>query len=542
MNAMVENFRQMGNFKVLAIGGGVLVIFAFFMLLSMGSSGPILSPLYSNLNADDSRMIIEELERSGISYEARAGGAEVLVENDSLLRTRLLLAQQGLPSSGSEVGNEIFDKSEALGTSNFVLNVNKLRALEGELARTITAFAKIDTARVHLVVPKRELFRRERREPTASVAVKIRTTKLNKEEIAAIRHLVATAVPGLKPSKITIVDNKGHLLARGMEDENDIEYATNTSQEYQAAYEQKTKATVESLLERTLGIGSVKAEVTADIDFDRIEINSETFDPEGQVARSVQSVEEIELEDEQDKRNNVSVGNNLPDANANEAGIQSKRETRRNDETTNFEISKRVESHVREVGTVNKLSIAVLVDGVYTLNEEEERVYEPRTEAEIAQIRSLVESAVGYDESRGDIVEVINMKFAAAQEEVFEESPLDWIKNDLDNIIQTVVLGGVAILVILLIVRPLIASAIASSQATSEEDDLEQTLLGGSIMAQLPDLTENEEDDDDELVSISQVKGGIKSSVYRQISEMIEQHPDETLTVLRQWAFPNHMQ
>ncbi len=542
MNAMVENFRQMGSFKIFAVGGAALVLIAFFMLMSMGSSGPILSPLYANLSADDSRMIVEELERSGIKYEARAGGAEVLVESDSLLRTRLLLAQQGLPSSGSDVGNEIFDKSEALGTSNFVLNVNKLRALEGELARTITAFSKVDTARVHLVVPKRELFRRERREPTASISVKIRATKLNKEEISAIRHLVATAVPGLKPSKITIVDNKGHLLARGMEDENDIEYQTNTSQEYQAAFEKKTKATIESLLERTLGMGSVKAEVTADIDFDRIEINSETFDPEGQVARSVQSVEEIELEDEQDKRNNVTVGNNLPDANAGEAGLQSKRETRRNDETTNFEISKRVESHVREVGTVNKLSIAVLVDGVYSLNEEEERVYEPRAEAELAQIRALVESAVGYDESRGDVVEVINMKFASAQEEIFEESPLDWIKDDLDNIIQTVVLGGVAILVILLIVRPLIASAIASSQATSEEDDLEQTLLGGSIMAQLPDLTENDEDDDDELISISQVKGGIKSSVYRQISEMIEQHPDETLTVLRQWAFPNHQQ
>lgn len=542
MNAMVENFRQLGNFKIFALGGGALVLIAFFMLMSMGSSGPILSPLYANLSADDSRMIVEELERSGIKYEARAGGAEVLVESDSLLRTRLLLAQQGLPSSGSDVGNEIFDKSEALGTSNFVLNVNKLRALEGELARTITAFSKIDTARVHLVVPKRELFRRERREPTASISVKIRATKLNKEEISAIRHLVATAVPGLKPSKITIVDNKGHLLARGMEDENDAGHAASTSQEYQSAYEAKTKTTIESLLERTLGIGSVKAEVTADIDFDRIEINSETFDPEGQVARSVQSVEEIEMEDEQDKRNNVSVANNLPDANAAEAGLQSKRETRRNDETTNFEISKRVESHVREVGTVNKLSIAVLVDGVYSVNEEDERVYEPRTEVEIAQIRSLVESAVGYDESRGDIVEVINMRFASAQEEIFEESPLDWIKNDLDNIIQTVVLGGVAILVILLIVRPLIASAIASSQATSEEDDLEQTLLGGSIMAQLPDLTENDSDEDDELISISQVKGGIKSSVYRQISEMIEQHPDETLTVLRQWAFPNHQQ
>jgi len=537
MNAMVQSFRELSQFKIAALIGGAVLLIALFIFLSLRMSSPVMSPLYTGISQEDSGYIVEELEKQGIPYDLSTSGGQILVPTDQVARLRILLAKDGLPTKGSMVGYEIFDDQEALGTSNFVLNVNKMRAIEGELARTISGFSSVESARVHLVMPKRELFTRDRQEPSASVALKIRGgKKLDKEEIDAIRHLVATAVPRLKPARITIVDNRGNLLARGFEDENDPEALAATAQEYRLNYEKKLKNVVERLVEQTVGFGNVKAEINADIDFDRITTNSETFDPEGQVARSVQGIEEKENENQKDLKDDVSVANQLPDAEANKGALLSTRSTQRTDETTNYEISKKVENHIKQTGTVNRLSVAVLVDGIYTVNDAGERTYNPRSDAEVEQIRKLVESAIGFDSSRGDTVEVVNMQFAGGEDELFEEGPFDWLKNDLNSIVQTLVLGGVAVLVILLIVRPLVARAIESAEAQDEEDALEASLLGGpGIAGALPDFTEDEEED--ELINISRVKGGVSSATYRRINEMIEKHPEEALGIIRQWAF-----
>lgn len=539
MNTMVQSLREMNQVKLAALAGTAALLIGFFIFLSLNLSSPVMSPVYSGLSLDDSGQMTAELEKSNIPYEIGMGGSQIMVPSDKVEKARVLLARAGLPNSGSMVGYEVFDHSEALGTSNFVLNVNKLRALEGEIGRTVSSMQGIEAARVHLVLPKRELFTRDQIQPTASVALKLRgSTQLGKEEIAAIRHLVATAVPGLKPSKITIIDNKGGLLARGVEDENDPEVMASTAQEFRSAYENKVKQTIERLIEQSVGLGKVKAEVTADIDFDRIVTNSEKFDPEGQVARSVQSTEEIEQENEKDLKDNVSVQNNLPDANADQGAIMNQRNTNRTDETTNFEISKTTENHVKETGTVNRLSVAVLVDGVYKPDENGESIYTPRTTEELAQLSSLVKSAIGFNQERGDTVEIINMPFADSGKDMFAESPFDWLKRDLSSIIQTLVMGGVAALVVLLIIRPLVARTIATSEQAREEDAMNQAALGGpgGIAGRLADLSGGDEDDDS-LININRIEGGVKSSTLRKINELIERHPDETLAIIRQWAF-----
>jgi flagellar M-ring protein FliF len=536
MNAMVQSLRELSQTKLIALAATAFFLLGFFIFLSVNASSPVMAPLYSNIALDESGTIVQEIEKMAVPYELGMGGAQIMVPADRVEEIRVKLAQMGLPSQGSMTGYEIFDKSEALGTSNFVLNVNKLRALEGELGRTISSFQKVENARVHLVIPKRELFTREKTEPTASVALKVRgLAELDKNEIAAIKHLVATAVPGLKPSRITIVDQHGNLLARGIEDENDPEALAATAQEYRQNYESKLRSTIERLLERSVGMGNVKAEVTADIDFDRVVTNSETFDPEGQVARSVQGVEENEKTTERDQKDNVSVGQNLPDPTGGQGVLGSESVRSRSDETTNFEISKTVENHVKQTGTVNRLSIAVLVDGTYGTNENGERVYQPRTEAQLAQLSSLVRSAVGYDESRGDKVEVINMQFMR-DTAALEEGPLDFIKEDMPNIIQTLVIGGVAILFILLVVRPLVARAIATNaEGEQEDDELKRALLGGpSMTARLPDFSGEE---DDSFITIDKVDGGIKAAHLKKINELIESHPEEAMSVIRQWAF-----
>jgi flagellar M-ring protein FliF len=536
MNAIVQSITELNRVKLGAMVAATVLLLGFFIFLATRASNPAMSPIYTNVTLEDSGAIVEELEKAGVPYELTAGGKQIMVPSDKVEQMRVKLASLGLPNSGSMIGYEIFDESDALGTSNFVLNVNKLRALEGELARTITSLAQVETARVHLVIPKRELFTREKTDPTASVVLKVRSAAgLEKGEIAAVKHLVATAVPGLKPSHITIVDDKGNMLARGVDDENDPEVLASNADEFRSNLERKLEGTIESLLEKSVGTGKVQAKVNADIDFDRIVTNSETFDPEGQVARSVQTIEELEKENERDVKDNVSVGNNLPDTQAQQGALLNDRNVQRTDETTNFEISKVVKNHVKQTGSIKRLSVAVLVDGTYAPNADGENVYTPRSKEELDTLTTLVRSAVGYDPDRGDTVEVLNMPFVGS-DFAEQQSPYAWLERDAASIIQTLVLAAVAVLVVLMIIRPLVQKTIASQESEDAEERELQRLLGSSpIAGHLADLTDD--DEDDSTVTIDKIAGGVKSSLYRKVNELIEGHPEETLGVLRSWAF-----
>src|SRR5690606_23559620 len=194
----------------MALGGVALASLVFFAYLASRLDSPDMALLYADLDTKDSSQIVAKLDTLAVPYELRANGTQILVPADRALRLRMSLAEEGLPSGGS-VGYEIFDKSEGLGASNFVQNINLLRALEGELARTIGSMAQIRSARVHLVLPKRELFSRDQLQPSASIAVSTSGPgQLSKTEVAAIQHLVAAAVPGLKPQRISIVDDQGN--------------------------------------------------------------------------------------------------------------------------------------------------------------------------------------------------------------------------------------------------------------------------------------------------------------------------------------------
>ena len=279
----------------------------------------------------------------------------------------------------------------------------------------------------------------------------------------AIQHLIAAAVPQLEPNQISIIDDRGNLLARGLGNGGDANTQANAD-EKKLAYEQRTTRVIEDLLSRSLGFGKVRAEVTADLDFDRITTNSEIYDPESQVIRSTQTVEDNNESTDRDALDPVTVANQLPtgDANQSASGATSKTKGARTEETINYEISKTVKSHVRESGQVRRLSVAVLVDGMYTPNPDGAPAYAPRSKEEMAQIEALVRSAIGFDAVRGDTVEVINMRFATPDAEFADGSGaifLGMAKEDLFRIAEMVVLAIVAILVILLVIRPLMARA-----------------------------------------------------------------------------------
>lgn len=548
MNAMVQSLRGITQIKLAAMIGAAVIMIAFFAYISLRVAAPTMAPLYNSVPVEDGGKIVAELELQNIPYELRRDGTQIMVPSDQVNKLRLKLAQKGLPAQGSMIGYEIFDKGETLGTSNFVLSINQLRALEGELSRTIGGFDTVESARVHLVTPKRELFAKDAMDTTASVAVKLRSSaSLSKNEIAAIRNLVASAVPGLKPQRVTIVDSRGTMLAKGADEANDPNAISESSEGFRGEYEKNMVTRLERLLEQSVGTGKVKAEVNADIDFNRTVKNSEKYDPEGQVARSVQTVKEDENSNEKSTDTTVSVANNLPAAQAGAAGGNSNASNRkRTEETTNFEISKEVTNSIKEAGVVKRISVAILVDGVYTTDAEGKSVYAPRPEEEIKKLEQLVQSAIGFNAERGDDVKVVNMQFAAAPEDMFATSPLDWLKQDLNSIIQTLVLGGVAILAILLVIRPLVARAIESAEMAAKEDEMEQAALAApSIAARLADQSRSGmriDDDDNEaggepedMINIDRIQGKLRSSTYAKINNMIEKHPDETAQILRQW-------
>ncbi len=524
--------------------GAILVgLLLFFVFVSLRVSTPTMKLLYTDLSSVDAGAIAAKLEENAISYAVSADGSRINVSEDNVGRARLLLAEAGLPNGGS-LGYEIFDKQSGFGTTNFVQNVNQVRALEGELSRTISSLDAVRSTRVHLVLPQRELFSRESRPSSASVYLGIRPgASIEREQILAIQSMVASAVPDLKAANVTIIDSNGNLLAKGGEDQEGNLFSLK-AEEQRRAYESRLTEKIEDQVSRVVGYGNVRAIVTAEMNFDRISTNEELFDPASQVVRSSQTTEENNLEREPIP-DDVSVGNNLPGIGGDLlADNKPSAESNRVEETTNFEISKTIRSTVREVGEINRLSVAVLVDGRYITDEAGEKVYQERSPEELTQIEDLVRSAIGYDADRGDLLNVSNMQFAEidTNEDVLDESMLfGFQKADLIDAAEVLLVGIMIILVVLLVLQPMVARLLASDNAEIDED-LETDLLtmrpaapalegpGGEGVSAM-----DADGEEESLINISGVDGKVKSSSMKKITEIVENYPNETLSVIRSW-------
>lgn len=557
MNGLAQTLRNLGVARLSAMGVVAAVTIAFFVFLTTRIAAPGFSLLYSDLDLRDSGQIVQKLEAMNVPYQLRGDGGQILVPSDQVPRLRMMMAEQGLPLGGS-VGYEIFDKSDAFGTSSFVQNINRVRALEGELSRTIASLSPVQSARVHLVLPRRALFSRERQEPSASIVLKLRgVERLGKNQVAAIQHLVAAAVPGLKPAHVSVVDTNGNLLARGDGNANGI-YSSASAEERRINYENRLSRNVESLLERSVGPGKARVDVHVDMDFDRITTNSESYDPDGQVVRSTQTVSEKSDSSEGGEKA-VTVANNLPNGQSPAAADNGGRNrSARNEETINYEITKTVRSQVREAGVVRRLSVAVLVDGTYTTAADGTRTYQPRSPEEMKQLTALVRSAIGYDEKRGDTVKVVNLRFAGVEEPIAAAPAalFGFEKAELLRFGETLVLALVAVLVILLVVRPLINRVLESASTGGGSAGTELgNLLTGAVTASAPALpppgavaaapgaavaTVSQQralPDAGEMIDIGQVDGRVAASSIRKIGEIVDKHPEEAVAIVRSWMY-----
>jgi flagellar M-ring protein FliF len=508
-------------------------LIGFFAFIIMRVTTPQLTTLFTDLSVEDSSAIIKELERQAIPFELRNDGAVVMVPKDKVTRLRMKLAEGGLPKGGG-VGYEIFDKSDALGTTSFVQNINHLRALEGELARTIRAIDRVQAARVHLVLPERPLFSRETPEPSASIVVRVRGS-LEPQQIRAIRHLVASAVNGLKPQRVSIVDEAGQLLADGAGNDADNAIAD----ERRAGFEKRMRNQVEAILSSVVGPGRARVQLSADFDYNKVTQTSDRFDPEGRVLRSSQTREESSLT--ADNSGQVSVGNELPGNQNNNNAAQARDQSKKTEETNNYEISRTTKTEVTEAGRVNRISVAVLVDGTYSKNDKGEMVYQERSKEELDRIAALVRSAIGFDQKRGDQVEVVNLRFAEAPAAVPVSEPtgllgmLQFTKDDVMYVIELGVMMLLSLVVLFMVIRPLVKRILAAEEVASlTGDGSVPALTDGSAQAPGQNLVAAA-NSTAQMIDVAQVQGQVHAQSVHRVGELAERNPNETASIVRQW-------
>ncbi len=535
MKAWLEGFRALGPSRLAALGVVAVSMLALLATLALHGGGERMALLYADLDPREAAEIADALDHAHIAHDVSPAGDRVLVSEPDVARARLLLAKDGLPTGGS-IGYEIFDRSDAMTASDFEQQINETRALEGELARSIRMLAGVRAARVHLVLPHREPFSRETQPAQASVVLTMAgAARLDAQGVQAVLNLVAAAVPGLKPQAIALIDSRGHLLARAGQPTADDVMAT-TGEEMRRSTEVRLARAVEDMLEPTVGLGHVRAEAAVEMNFDRVQETDESFNPDQQVPRSTQSVTDESRSTEADKP--VTVQNNLPNADAGNTS-QSGSQEKRQEETTNYEIGKTVRTLVREQPQIARISLAVMVDGEMLPDAKGKLVWHERSAAELARLTQLVESAIGFNAKRGDKVELVSMRFSP-DDGSMEAASQGWLglaldKDDVLSLARSVILGAVVLLGILFVLRPM-ALRLAAGDTGAADAALPAPSPLLTPAPPVPALPPPEPAfADGSMVNVANIEGMMRASSIRRIGDLVVKHPEETLSIVRNW-------
>ncbi|NWE51373.1 flagellar basal-body MS-ring/collar protein FliF [Brevundimonas sp. P7753] len=524
---------------VLGVAAGVAAVLVAVML-RVGQAPDAL--LYSNLDLREASEISAALDQAGIKYSSKGDGSTIFVSRDEVGTARLLLAGKGLVTSGS-VGYEIFDNQSVLGQTEFQQNLNEQRALQGELSRTIMSMRGITSARVHITMPRREMFQAAATDPTAAVVVGVGGRDLSADQVRAIRNVVASSVPNLKPDKVTVTDQSNRTLAAGSEDTG---FTSANAEAAKATTESQLQTRIKDIVEGVVGAGAARVQVTADIDHSRSTTQEQKFDPDGQVVRSTSTNGSQSQDTTGQADGGVTATNNIPGGqapNATPVGSTNSENT----ETTNYEISNTTTTTVKEPGEVKKLSVSVAVDGKYTpaADGKGEPTYAPRTPEEVQQIKTLVAAAVGIDETRGDKIEVVNVRFnrepSAAPGADEGSSMFNFDKNDIMRGVELLVLLVTGLLLIFFVVRPLLKTASGGGGVPAlaganglPVTPLDTQLVGGTLPGAPQMLAGPSEMD--QRIDIARIEGQVKASSIKKVADFVDSHPEESTAILRSWV------
>ena len=556
MQPILNNLLALGRTRLIALGAtGVGLVMALFFGLT-AVMAPTYEPLYNNLSLAGAGRVVAALEQEGFAVQLDSSGAIVSVPQSDVARARMALAEQGLPDEGAP-GWELFDNSSGLGMNSFMQQVSRLRALEGELARSIQTIDGIHAARVHLVLPDREAFSRTRPEPSASVIVRGRSTQeIGRRQALAIRALVASAVPDLAPGRVTVLTASGEtILADDMP--GDASFGSTGN-----AIEDRMARNITEILTARVGAGNARVQVNVEVNTERQIIRSQSFDPEQQVVRSTETREE-NREDRGTDGNDIGVAGNLPaelaDAGAGQASSNS---SARTDEIVNYEIGSTQSETVREPGDVKRISVAVLVNGIYNVADNGTVSYEERPAEELERLEQLVRSAVGFDAERGDSVSVDSLRFIDYSLDVgapMGMSVMEVVAANLMGILRSLFALAIVALVLIFGVKPLLRRVWPEGGLMLDGSGIQgaPALAGGSAVPQVgtsakaaalsgpnrsPALSQpvsvmdpSDSDIQDDLVSLASVSGGVRRGRIKVIGQLVENEPAEALRVMQNW-------
>jgi flagellar M-ring protein FliF len=553
MKGLIDSIRKLGMVRVAMLLGVMLGIMGAFAWLEVqGPSKGRMTVLASDLDSQSAQEIANGLTGRKIPY--RLEGGQIFVPDSDLATARTLLTVGGA-SAGGVTGYEIFDRGNDLAVTDFDQQVKLTRALEGELARTIVSVHGIIHARVHIVLPRREPFAHDRQHAQASVMLTVpgRQT-LSPEAVQSVVDLVAAGVPGLRPQDVTVVDSNLHLLVQAG-DGNDPRARTATQDDIRQKTEARLAQGVEMMLERSLGPDHVHAEASIRMNFDKVSETQEKYDPDGSVVRSTQNV--TSNNKTTDKTGPVSLQNNLPNADAG-AAVTGSQEGRQ-EETTNYEIGKTVRAIVHDQPQVERITLAVMVDGVDTVDADGKHTWKARDQAELDQINKLVKSAIGFDEKRGDQLDVVSMPFVSTlgAAEAAPSTRPGKANGDLVTFVQMIAFGAVGFGIIILTARSIFAalnkqapSLSMAGGATGEvmglvSADDETVSIGQPHGAALGIGHRGAEGrqsgaDDDDTVTMSNIQGQMRASSIRKVTTLVDRHPDTTLGIIRAWMAMDH--
>lgn len=535
MNDFLGMIRSFGIARIAAIVGVTIGVAIAMALIVLRVSETPMAPLYADLDIRDGEDLSARLEQQGVKFDVReqGGAISIYVPADEATAIKLKLAGDGFVARSGEVGYEIFDEQDSLGATSFQQNINRLRALEGELARTIATISGVRSARVHLVLPERELFSRDKAEATASIVVDA-PAGLDKRSVRAIVNLAASAVPALSPSRVTVLDSAGDLLASGQEGDDPLASSGGVDERI-AATEARIRRTVEDIVGRIVGPDNLRVQVAADIDFSRVTETANIIDPDSQTVLSATTVEDASNSNDPALARGVTVANQLPQTQIVDplAVADASSSARRTEETTNYEMTRTVRNEVREMGGVKRLSVAVALNLATRADANGAAVAAPRTEEELARITALVRSAVGYNAARGDQVNVVEAPFqpteAAAGPAAVAAAPQAVSNAVLMRAAEIGALALVALALIVFVLRPMLArpTEIAPQAAVAAaKRDLPAPAAQGALPSPAYGGLEN-------LIDLAD--GKVKASSMKRVAEVVKAHSEESAGILKSW-------
>ena len=540
MNGITDFIFKAGPTRLFAALGIAAVIAAVFftLVLHVGTEDKAL--LFAGVDMREAGQMTQRLEAANIPYELRGDGSSIYVARSRVLEARMMLSQDGLPSRGS-IGYEIFDQPDALGQTQFQQNINRLRALEGELARTIASLDGVDSARVHLVLPERQLFAQNNEQPSASIVLHLRRDALTPGQVRAIRNLVASATPGLTANRVTILDETGRLLAAASNGDGSADLGGDGVDVRETAMEERLRNTVTDIVEGVVGPGNARVQVNADMDFNRVTTTAEEFNPDGKVVRSTSTTESTQTSAE--RAQGATSGANVPDTtNTSPSNSGSNNNNNSTQETINYEISHTSTTTVNEGGTIKHLSVAVAVNGVMTPGANgHPGAYRPRSPEEMQRLTALVQSAVGYNQQRGDTVQVVNVQFAQPNADGAEaKAPglLDMGSFDVTRVIEVVAALIAALAFLFFVLRPLIGGLIRGGAGTAAGGATPALIApagGGAAVAALPAPSGGIMLPEESSIDVAQVNGLVRGSSVKKMAEVVNQNPDESAQIIRGW-------